>query len=69
MQRRDISTVATYPEFRRRGYARATVTALMDWMTAGGCKRISLAASPEGEPLYTSLGFTYGDPRMSWRTR
>lgn len=65
----DISTVATDPEFRRRGYARATVKALMDWMTVSGCKRISLASSPEGEPLYTSLGFTYDDPRMSWRAR
>ncbi|QEV19322.1 GNAT family N-acetyltransferase [Streptomyces alboniger] len=65
----DISTVATDPEFRRRGYARAVVTALMDWMTVSGCKRISLASSPEGEPLYTSLGFAYDDPRMSWRVR
>lgn len=65
----DISTVATDPEFRRRGYARATISALMGWMAARGCKRISLASSPEGEPLYTSLGFTRDAPRMSWRVR
>ncbi|MFC7308439.1 hypothetical protein ACFQVC_29995 [Streptomyces monticola] len=45
------------------------VTALMDWMTASGCKRVSLSSSSEGEPLYASLGFTYDDPRMSWRAR
>ncbi|MEE1930239.1 GNAT family N-acetyltransferase [Streptomyces sp. TRM 70351] len=61
----DISTVATDPAFRRRGYARAVVTALMDWMTVRGCKRISLTASSEGEPLYASLGFTTDEPRMS----
>ncbi|WP_031070138.1 GNAT family N-acetyltransferase [Streptomyces sp. NRRL S-118] len=65
----DISTVATDPEFRRRGYARAVVTALMDWMAVRGCKRISLTASPEGEPLYTSLGFVYDEPRMTWRVQ
>ncbi|WP_434592001.1 GNAT family N-acetyltransferase [Streptomyces sp. A5-4] len=65
----DISTVATDLEFRGRGYARAVVTALMDWMVASGCKGISLASSPEGEPLYASLGFAYDDPRMSWRAR
>ncbi|WP_211257258.1 GNAT family N-acetyltransferase [Streptomyces megasporus] len=61
----DISTVATDPAFRRRGYARAVVTALIDWMTVRGCKRISLTASSEGEPLYTSLGFVTDNPRMS----
>lgn len=61
----DISTVATDPAFRRRGYARAVVTALIDWMTVHGCKRISLTASSEGEPLYTSLGFVIDNPRMS----
>ncbi len=65
----DISTVATDPAFRRRGYARAVVTGLMDWMTVSGCKRISLTSSPEGEPLYTSIGFAHDEPRMSWRVR
>ncbi|MFJ7419612.1 GNAT family N-acetyltransferase [Streptomyces uncialis] len=58
----DISTVATDPEFRRLGYARATMTALMDWMAVSGCKGVSLSSSPEGEPLYTSFGFTYDAP-------
>lgn len=65
----DISTVATDPEFRRRGYARTVVTALMGWMAVRGCKRISLTASPEGEPLYASLGFVYDEPRMTWRVQ
>ncbi|MFJ6568810.1 GNAT family N-acetyltransferase [Streptomyces sp. NPDC091292] len=63
----DISTVATDPEFRRRGYARAVVTALRDWMDLRGCKRVTLASSSEGEPLYVSLGFVIDNPRMSWR--
>ncbi|KIE23722.1 hypothetical protein LK08_28425 [Streptomyces sp. MUSC 125] len=63
----DISTVATDPGFRRRGYARAVVIALRDWMVERGCKRITLTASSEGEPLYASLGFVADEPRMSWR--
>ncbi len=61
----DISTVATDPAFRGRGYARAVATALMNSMTVRGCKRISLTATSEGEPLYASLGCTTDEPRMS----
>jgi ribosomal protein S18 acetylase RimI-like enzyme len=65
----EINTVATDPRFRRRGYGRAAVGALMDWMTSRECYRISLTTSSEGEPLYASLGFVDDDPRMIWRAK
>lgn len=52
----EINPVATDPRFRRRGYGRAAVGALMDWMVLRECYRISLTSSSEGEPLYASPG-------------
>ncbi|MEV6735810.1 GNAT family N-acetyltransferase [Streptomyces sp. NPDC051104] len=63
----EINTVATDPCFRGRGYARAAVDALMNWMVSRECHRISLTSSSEGEPLSVSLGFVDGDPRMNWQ--
>ncbi|MFI1953129.1 GNAT family N-acetyltransferase [Streptomyces xinghaiensis] len=65
----EINAVATDPRFRRCGYGRAVVGALMDWMVSRDCHRISLTSSSEGEPLYASLGFVEGDPRMIWQIR
>ncbi|GGX36617.1 GNAT family N-acetyltransferase [Streptomyces noursei] len=62
----EIVAAATGPGFRHRGYSRATVNALMGWMVAQQCLRISLTSSFEGEPLYVSLGFVNA-PRMIWR--
>jgi len=63
-----VFNVATDPEHRRRGYARACVTALLDWFRSQGCGAADLRASPDAEPLYTSLGFVRtSDPAM--RTR
>ncbi|WP_324789402.1 GNAT family N-acetyltransferase [Streptomyces sp. H51] len=52
-----VFSVATDPETRRRGYARACMDALLDWFRARGAARARLTASPEAEPLYVSLGF------------
>jgi GNAT superfamily N-acetyltransferase len=53
-----LFNVATDPEYRRRGYSRACVSALLDWFRERGVHLFGLAASAAGEPLYRSLGFT-----------
>lgn len=53
-----VANVVTDPEFRRRGYARATVTALIEWMRGRNVRRIDLSATAPAEGLYRSLGFT-----------
>jgi GNAT superfamily N-acetyltransferase len=63
-----IFNVATDPDQRRRGYSRLCVTALLDWFRSRDIGRIDLRASPDGEPLYLSLGFERTtDPAMRLR--
>ncbi|WP_030238990.1 MULTISPECIES: GNAT family N-acetyltransferase [unclassified Streptomyces] len=52
-----VFSVATDPDARRRGYARACMTSLLEWFRERGARRVQLTASPEAEPLYVSLGF------------
>lgn len=52
-----VFSVATDPDARRRGYARACMETLLDWFRKRGADRVQLTASAEGAPLYTSLGF------------
>ena len=53
-----VSQVSTLPAFQRRGYARACVTALLDWFEREtDARRLDLSATTSGEPLYRSLGF------------
>lgn len=52
-----VINVYTEPEFRRFGLARRMMEALIDWSRAAGIERIALHASPDGRPLYESLGF------------
>lgn len=49
--------VYTYPEFRRRGFARHLFQAAFDWCATNQITSFSLAASDQGRPLYESLGF------------
>lgn len=54
-----VYNVSTDPDFRRRGLARACVTALMDWFrneTTVGV--VELHATDYGIDLYRGLGFT-----------
>jgi ribosomal protein S18 acetylase RimI-like enzyme len=53
-----VQWVATDPFHRRRGHGRAVMTALMDWYGAKQVHVVELHATPLGEPLYRSLGFT-----------
>jgi len=63
-----VFSVATDPDARRRGYARACMEALVEWFREEGVGQIDLTASPEAEPLYVSLGFTrQPDPFMRLR--
>jgi GNAT superfamily N-acetyltransferase len=56
-----IYGVCTEERYRRRGYSRLVLRALMDWYAAQGIQRIELHASEYGEALYRELGFN--DPR------
>jgi len=57
--------VATDPGHRRRGYARACTSALIEWFRNQGAGLVDLRASEDGLPLYTSQGFVRtADPAM-----
>lgn len=52
-----LQWVATDPTCRRRGHARAVMEALLAWYAERDVRVIELHATPDGEPLYRSLGF------------
>ncbi|MGY0486763.1 GNAT family N-acetyltransferase [Streptomyces sp. WG-D5] len=52
-----VFNVCTDPGYRRRGYSRACMEALLAWFGERDVRRVDLHASVEGEPLYSSLGF------------
>ncbi|MFG2542346.1 GNAT family N-acetyltransferase [Streptomyces sp. NPDC048594] len=53
-----VFSVATDPDARRRGYARACMDELLEWFRARGAGHVMLTASEDAEPLYASMGFT-----------
>jgi GNAT superfamily N-acetyltransferase len=60
-----VYNVATDPAYRRRGYSRACMEALLAWYAHRGVRQVDLRASPDGEPLYATLGFVCTpDPAM-----
>jgi ribosomal protein S18 acetylase RimI-like enzyme len=62
-----VYNVATDPAYRRRGFSRACMEALIAWYREREVPLIDLRASPDGEPLYASLGFVRTpDPAMRW---
>lgn len=64
-----VHVVATHPDFRRHGYARAVVTALLEHLAdAEDVTLFELHASMEAQPLYRELGFT-GSPALMRMTR
>lgn len=63
-----VFSVATDPDARRRGYARACMAELLEWFRERGAGHVMLTASADAEPLYASLGFTRDtDPSMRLR--
>jgi GNAT superfamily N-acetyltransferase len=63
-----VASMSTRPQYRRRGYARAVLGALMGWFDSVGIVRVTLTAAPMGQSLYRSTGF--GDPHdpiLTWR--
>jgi len=52
-----IANVYTEPTHRRLGLARRLLTEIIAWCTANAVDRVTLTASPDGLPLYRSLGF------------
>jgi GNAT superfamily N-acetyltransferase len=49
--------VYTEERYRRRGFSRLAMRALLDWYDANGFVRVELHASEFGEELYRELGF------------
>jgi GNAT superfamily N-acetyltransferase len=52
-----VFNVATDVDYRRRGYSRACMLALLAWYAEHGVATVDLRASAEGEQLYLDLGF------------
>jgi GNAT superfamily N-acetyltransferase len=52
-----IFAVATHPEHRRRGLARAVTVAAIRAAVAAGCDLVYLQSTEMGYPVYTDLGF------------
>lgn len=52
-----IHAVATDPAYRRRGYAKAALSALLDHLEQEGVTLYELYANKGSAPLYESLGF------------
>lgn len=53
-----IASMVTDPAFRHRGLARQVMEHLLAWFDEQGVVSVTLHASPYGEPLYRSLGFS-----------
>ncbi|MFF1418007.1 GNAT family N-acetyltransferase [Streptomyces sp. NPDC058280] len=63
-----IHAVATDLHFQRRGYAKATLTALLDHLERDGVTLFELYASEGSAPLYARLGFA-SNPALMRMTR
>ncbi len=59
-----IGNVIVRDDYRRRGLGRLTMEAALRWLRECGARHVLLAATPEGRPLYTRLGFVATEP--SW---
>jgi GNAT superfamily N-acetyltransferase len=52
-----VLNVYTVREWRRRGVAKHLMETIIAWAREAGIVRLVLAASPEGRPLYETIGF------------
>lgn len=53
-----VFNVCTDERYRRRGYARATTEALLEWFARQRVTRVDLHTSGEAERMYRSMGFS-----------
>jgi ribosomal protein S18 acetylase RimI-like enzyme len=53
-----LASLATHPEFRRRGYAKAVARSFLSEAEAQGCPAVTLTATGAGRHLYDALGFS-----------
>jgi GNAT superfamily N-acetyltransferase len=60
-----IVNVYCEPEHRRRGLARLLISAMLEWCKRERVAKVVLHASPDGRPLYESLGFVQTN-EMRW---
>ena len=56
-RRGNVLNVYTEPHARRQGLARRLMETAMAWCRDNGIRAVILHASPDGRPLYESLGF------------
>lgn len=63
-KRAHIMNVYTNADYRRQGIARHMITMLLDGARERGVTYVSLDATENGRPLYTSLGFGGNDENM-----
>jgi GNAT superfamily N-acetyltransferase len=61
-----IVNVYCEPEHRRRGLARALMTAMLEWCKHKRIAKVALHASQDGRMLYESLGFVQTN-EMRWQ--
>ncbi|HEV2690054.1 MAG TPA: GNAT family N-acetyltransferase [Bryobacteraceae bacterium] len=52
-----IGMVLTHPEYRRRGFARAVMKRVLEYLEGLGSRTVKLDATKLGAPLYRELGF------------
>lgn len=52
-----VQWVATDPEWRHNGLGRAVMESLVGWASRERITYLDLHASPDGDPLYRSMGF------------
>jgi ADP-ribose pyrophosphatase YjhB (NUDIX family)/GNAT superfamily N-acetyltransferase len=55
-----VQWMSTDPAWRRRGFAREIMHALLEWFTQNEVQVVELHAAPLGERLYQELGFEQG---------
>ncbi|MEU5871713.1 GNAT family N-acetyltransferase [Glycomyces sp. NPDC047369] len=64
-----VFNVVTDPQWRRRGYSRACMDALVEWFRANGVGTVELLATDQGLGMYEQLGFTVSaEPAMRLST-
>ena len=62
-----VGMVLTHPDYRRRGFARALVSHVMEHARTAGVNTLKLDATNEGLPLYESLGFRAEQQVERWK--